>query len=83
MRDHVELILSFTGGSDSRDVPVRMSKHGFCSVVDLFADSETRKGLPESIYEADPVYKESKTLTKVADCLNNIEMLLKNNKPEV
>ena len=29
------------------------------------------------------VYKESKTLTKVADCLNNIEMLLKNNKPDV
>ena len=29
------------------------------------------------------VYKESKTLSKVADCLNNIEMLLKNNKPEV
>ena len=27
--------------------------------------------------------KESKTLSKVADCLNNIEMLLKNNNPEV
>ena len=29
------------------------------------------------------VYKENKTLTKAADCLNNIEMLLRNNKPEV
>ena len=28
-------------------------------------------------------YKENKTLSQVANCLNNIEMLLRNNKPEV